>query len=236
MDTNCTGDCSNQYCHGSNLQGVQDSGPPCTKCHSIPYTASSLVCNACHGIPPDGTAFPNVSGRHAQHATSDTTTCSICHNGAGGMTTNSYHLDNVVEIFFETAYTAKSGGTPTYDGSSNTCKNVSCHGGQTTPSWLTGSIDVNTNCTMCHAYGTTQYNSYLSGHHSFHLTEVGANCTDCHDTNNLATVHFTNLSSTTMTTAYQTIKSTLHYTGTGGGTYGTCTLSCHGQDHQANQW
>jgi predicted CxxxxCH...CXXCH cytochrome family protein len=140
------------------------------------------------------------------------------------MTTNSYHLDNVVEIFFETAYTAKSGGTPTYDGSSNTCKNVSCHGGQTTPSWLTGSIDVNTNCTLCHAYGTTQYNSYFSGHHSFHLTEVGTSCTECHDTNNLATVHFTNLSSTTMTTAYQKIKSTLHYTGTGGGIYGTCTL------------
>jgi hypothetical protein len=63
VDSNGTGACSNQYCHGSNLQGVQDSGPPCTKCHSIPYTASSLVCNACHGIPPEGTAFPNVSGR-----------------------------------------------------------------------------------------------------------------------------------------------------------------------------
>lgn len=233
-DANGMNACANQYCHGANLEGVQNSGPSCTYCHSIPYDPSTLICAACHRIPPDGTSYPNVAGRHAVHATSDTTTCSICHNGAGGMTTNSYHENGVGDVFFQSAYKAKSGAA-SYNSAAYTCANVICHGGQATPNWLTGTIDVNTQCSSCHASGTSQYNSYNSGHHTFHLGEVGAVCTDCHDTTKLASVHFVNLSSTTMTGAYLTLKSALNYTGTGTGT-GTCTINCHGENHDRRSW
>jgi predicted CxxxxCH...CXXCH cytochrome family protein len=95
-------------------------------------------------------------------------------------------------------------GAFAYDPVANTCSNVSCHGGQTTPSWASGSINVNTDCTRCHALGTAQFNSFNSGRftdpnlgvinlHDFHINSVGVICIDCHNTTNLAFNHFTHL-------------------------------------------
>lgn len=110
-----------------------------------------------------------------------------------------------------TAYNAKSGAA-SFNAASETCANVSYPGGQITPSWLTGSIDVNTQCTFCHASGTAQYNSYNSGEHSLHVSMFA--CTICHDTTKLAVNYFANVGTQAMESpALATINSAVNYQG-----------------------
>jgi predicted CxxxxCH...CXXCH cytochrome family protein len=183
-------------------------------------------CTACHGQPPTGTTYPNVAGRHAVHTTlpSVNNNCGTCHVGAAH--------DSVVNLGIATSFNAKS-GTATAS-STNTCSNVSCHGGKTTPVWQTGSIAVDTQCTSCHASGTTQYNSYSSGQHSKHISQ-GYSCTVCHNTTKLATGHFSNLATSTFE---QDPAATIGGGSTSVGSYapsatratsGTCSsIACHG--------
>ena len=128
-------------------------------CHATP------TCGTCHAIPPNGSVSPNVAGQHAPHiAVSTIIVCATCHTGAGDGT--ALHQNGTVDVIIDPTYNAKSGAA-SYNATNNTCTNVSCHGGQTTPGWLSGTvIDVNTQCTSCHASGTAQYNSYNSGQHS----------------------------------------------------------------------
>jgi predicted CxxxxCH...CXXCH cytochrome family protein len=200
-------------------------------CFNATLCHAQAACGSCHGIPPDGTIAPNVAGRHPQHmAVNASIACGTCHNGAGSGT--ALHENGTVNVIFDPVYNAISGAAA-YNAGSNTCTNVSCHGGQTTPNWFTGTISVNTQCTSCHASGQGQYNGYYSGKHSDHS---GRGCTECHDTTKLSSVHFNDLNTTTMTQAYQTLLNSLNYTGTGGGTFGTCTINCHNEDHVGRGW
>jgi predicted CxxxxCH...CXXCH cytochrome family protein len=79
------------------------------------------------------------------------------------------------------------------DNGDGTCSNLSCHGGQTTPEWWTGSIAVDVQCLSCHAAGTGEANGYFSGRHTLHVQRRGYDCTVCHSTARLAGVHFTGL-------------------------------------------
>ena len=232
-NTNGTTACANQYCHGTSLQGASGSGPACTTCHSWPYNAASVTCGACHSIPPSGTASPNIAGRHAQHATSNVASCDVCHKGASAYVGN--HVNNTVDLSFATAYNPKSGGTPSYSATANTCSNISCHGAQTTPNWQTGTLDVNTQCTSCHAYGTTQYNSFHGIRHDLHVNSRSILCGECHDTTKLSAVHFNDLDTSAMTEAWDTLLASLNYTGTGSGA-GNCTVDCHGKNHATLNW
>jgi predicted CxxxxCH...CXXCH cytochrome family protein len=117
-------------------------------------------------------------------------------------------------------FNAKSGAA-SFSAAGKTCSNVSCHGGQVTPRWDTGSIDVNTQCTACHSSSTTQYNSDVSGEHKKHVTDKKYTCFECHDTTKLATVHFNDLATTAMTQAEQTIVTNLNYDGS------SCSFTCH---------
>ena len=167
-----------------------------TSCHitkPVDSQGADIGCISCHGIPP-------ATGKHGSHfASIPNVNCAACHNnlGPGNLT----HADGTVNLALLSTYQAKTVvGTFAFDpGASKSCANVSCHGGQTTPSWTTGSINVNTDCTRCHNLGTAQYNSYNSGIfgavnlHDFHLNSVGLFCTDCHNTTNLAINHFTHL-------------------------------------------
>ncbi len=223
---NGTTSCSNVYCHGANLTGVTLSGPSCSTCHIWPLNLAD--CASCHGTPPTGAVFPNIAGRHSEHtALSTNIVCATCHEAAGSGTT--LHINNVADVFIDQAYRAKTGGAALYNATGNTCANVSCHGGQTTPAWLTGTINVDTQCSSCHASGTAQYNSYNSGKHSEHIINAEIACTTCHDTTLLVNNHFTRLDTTTMEgPASATISSALTYTpGATPGT-GTCTPLCHG--------
>jgi predicted CxxxxCH...CXXCH cytochrome family protein len=224
-------------CHTNGANSSRQPSPPApagtapgcfnnTLCHATP------TCGSCHGVPPAGTAFPDVAGRHAAHSSLGTS-CASCHAGAGSGTAK--HQDGTADVAFDAVYNAESGAA-SFNASAATCSNLSCHGGNTTPSWLTGVIDVNTQCTSCHASGTAQFNSYNSGEHSKH-SGTSFQCTECHDaTTKLPAVHFNDLNTTAMTQAYQTLLPALNYTGTGGGSFGTCTLTCHNKDHNGRSW
>jgi predicted CxxxxCH...CXXCH cytochrome family protein len=196
-----------------------------TLCHAVPNN-----CTYCHTKPPSGTAAPNRAGAHTVHYASVTLTdgCNTCHNNAGAGT--ALHNNGTVEVQFLSAYNAKSGtASRNADG---TCSKVSCHGGQTTPVWLTGSIDVNTQCTSCHSYGTTEYNSFSSGQHDHHVNDEGFACTVCHDTTKLAVGHFANLNTSVLEgPASATTVNAINYNATAK----TCNpgsgglTGCHGQ-------
>ena len=208
-------------CHGSDLSGGI-SKVSCTPCHlnGSPFVLTN--CTSCHGNPPTGTVAPNLGGTHAVHNAlpNVANVCNSCHNGAGSGTLK--HDNSAVDVMFLSSYNAKS-GTASYDAASSTCSKVSCHGGQTTPGWLSGAtIDV-TQCTGCHAYGTAEYNSFVSGQHDFHVNTEHFPCDRCHDTLKLPLNHFTSLNTSVMEgPALATINSNVNYNGT------SCAPICHG--------
>ncbi len=207
-------------CHGSDLSGGI-SGVSCTPCHlnGSPFVLTN--CTSCHGNPPSGTAAPNRAGAHAAHNVfpNGVSVCDTCHSGSGSGTVN--HDTGTVGVAFLAAFNAKS-GTAVYS-PDGTCSNVSCHGGQTTPGWLSGAtIDVTTQCTACHSYGTSQYNSFVSGQHDLHVNVLHFPCVRCHDTVKLAVSHFTSLNTPAMEgPASATINSSFDYIN------GSCSPPCH---------
>jgi predicted CxxxxCH...CXXCH cytochrome family protein len=101
-------------------------------------------------------------------------------------------------VAFLATYDAQTGASSFDNSAALNCSNVSCHGGQATPDWQTGAIDVDTQCSNCHAQGTAQFNSYNSGEHQFHVGGLGLLCTFCHNTTSLAVNHFTALATSAM--------------------------------------
>ncbi len=176
-------------CHGEDLSGGI-SKESCTACHTSGLSELS-GCTSCHGNPPSDVAGPNRNGAHSAHYALPglTDLCETCHAGAGTGTPD--HFNGVINVRFENIYNAAS-GTVVFN-TDGTCSNVSCHGGQTTPAWLTGSIDVNTQCTLCHTFGAAEYNSYSSGRHLSHTVEFGYDCFECHDYRKLELTHFASL-------------------------------------------
>ncbi len=207
-------------CHGEDLDGGI-AGVACAECHVKGSPLTLTNCTSCHGNPPNGNVYPNMSLSHPVHNALPrvTNVCASCHSGAGsGM---AKHYNGVVDVAFATSYNAKSGAAVL--NADGTCSKVSCHGGQTTPLWAFGIMDVDTQCTSCHAYGTSEYNSYNSGEHYFHVITLGLRCTLCHDTAKLAGTHFSHLDTPAMEgPASGTLLSSTNYNGA------TCTLTCHG--------
>ncbi len=208
-------------CHGANLNGVGGVGPACTSCHTAGSPLTKQDCTSCHSSPPTGGVFPNISGRHRVHNALNIVRgyCSTCHNGAGIGSLK--HFNQTVDVSVATAYNAKSGAF-TYDPVNLTCTNVSCHGGQTTPPWRIGHIDVATQCTSCHRSSAQQppdqFNSYFSGLHDFHVFAVGLTCTECHDSVKLSIGHFVNLNTPVFEQLpASTIRDVVNYVG------GSCT-------------
>jgi len=170
-------------------------------------------CASCHAKPPTGSSFPNIAGTHAIHDSFQGVTgaCNACHSASG--TTTQLHYDHANarpghdalrvapgEVQTLSTYNAKTGAA-SFNPSGLTCSNVSCHGGQATPNWQTGAIVVNDQCTNCHISGTTQFNSYNSGEHTFHVNLFGVTattCKRCHNTTTLAVNHLTTLGTTAM--------------------------------------
>ena len=221
-------------CHGNRLDG----GISSVDCFNNAACHTTARCGTCHTLPPSGAFFPNAAGKHAGHILLPNITfaCNDCHFGAGGGTPS--HFDYIVQVIFSgTTYNAKN-STAGFNSVAKSCSKISCHGGQTTPNWVNGSLDVNSQCAACHVLGTVagspEWNSYYSGQHNKHVNQEGIGCTECHDTAKLATVHFNDLDTTAMSTAEVplTIIDAAHYTGHNG----SCTINCHGENHNSESW
>ncbi|MBI5343487.1 MAG: CxxxxCH/CxxCH domain-containing protein [Deltaproteobacteria bacterium] len=253
--TNFSNNCSN--CHAVTGTSPVSAAPLCTVCHAAGSPLTLTGCTSCHANPPNGgtgSAYPTIAGAHAAHialnAAVTPVSCDTCHNGLGTNTLNHYNRANARsgsnalrvppgDAAFPATYNAKTGAS-SFSNTALTCSNMSCHGGQATPNWQTGSLTVNTQCTSCHAQGTAQFNSYNSGQHS-RSEHVSAGCTACHNTTKLADPaagkHFLNLSTTALDVR---ASATIAGTGTSipegnyvpGATVGTgsCNPSCHGTE------
>ncbi len=246
--TNGTAACANASCHGTALTGVALSGPSCSTCHGWPFSGGT--CGSCHGIPPNGTSTPNTAGAHAAHAAlNGSITCTACHKGAGSGT--ALHRDGTVEVAIDSVYNAK-GGAAVFNSATKTCSNVACHGGprtqtaaqagarqsslSSTPGWISGSINVNTQCAGCHVLGLSagspENSSYYSGRHYLHVYEEGKACTVCHNTTALASVHFTSLTDPlSSSVAAATLNSSIRFNGTSCNPSSGGMTGCHGAEN-----
>ncbi|GLH74505.1 hypothetical protein GETHLI_30070 [Geothrix limicola] len=272
-------------CHAYSGASPIAGAPLCSVCHTLadPTVAATGTgtCLSCHagpsGIPagPTGTAFPSIAGAHAKHMGLPTTlSCDTCHANAGTGTTTHYNNANArvtvptgpATVSIDATYNAQSGGTAGFNASSMTCSASSCHGGQTTPNWRTGTITSTSQCALCHAIngGTTtaQFNDAV-GRHAWgtHSSAATLDCTICHDmssanTSNGAVNHFAELNTPAVSSTNKlpsgTIKFKLTnstYPITGAATYdvttspftegdGGCALTCHNQNHvpATNHW
>ncbi len=195
------------------------AGTPCTDdgqfCNGEERCDGAGNCASTGDPCPAGTVPPNREGAHTPHNALNNVTgdCDTCHNGAGSGTSSHFNGTNDI-AFSGTTYGAKSilPGQPTHDSGTHTCSGISCHGGQDTPDWFNDTIDVNTECTLCHQSRNTadEFNSYFSGEHDFHISFFF--CTLCHDTAKLPTNHFTNLNTSIMEgPASATIRDGLNY-------------------------
>jgi len=251
-----TGVCAN--CHAVTGSSPLLLAPLCTTCHLAGSPLTVTQCASCHTKPPAGSAFPDTAGKHAKHdaLAGVTGACGACHTGFDSGTQGHYDHANArpgknslnvppAPTGFDAAYNAK-GANAAFDPVAQTCSSVSCHGGIVTPSWQTGSINgsVDAGCKQCHALGTAlgtpQANSPFSGQHRGHLGgEIGALCTDCHTMTGSsagALNHYAFLKTALMEGP---ASSTL----TPGGSAAnynaaarTCTLTCHGENHNNRSW
>lgn len=204
---------------------------PCSACHKVEtggvlHLTSNPGCGDCHGSNetgdgdggrPNGAAFPNTDIAHASHRFPNVGTvnvpCSACHLGYGtGSPNHGFSKAKPTQksasefVVIDPVYKSKTGGAATYNATTKTCANVSCHEGvnPAKPDWANPPVFAfdDTNCDNCHTPGTAlytpQYNSYYSGRspgysnlHDAHLvtfTTVARQitCASCHDMSNPA--------------------------------------------------
>ncbi len=252
-------DCS--LCHAYSGTSPNTLAPSCNVCHTLAnptaVATGTGTCLSCHvgasGLPagPAGAAFPSLSGKHTKHMALPTVlTCDTCHTNAS--TGSSIHYRNANAriatptgpgtVNLDATYQAQSGGTAAFNPSALTCATVSCHGGQTTPSWQSGTLNNATQCSACHAINggslAAQFND-ATGRHAWGTHALaagaaapGAGCSLCHDMNTTtnsgqgAGNHFSGLDSTNVGGSNKLPSTTLKfktndatYPITGAGTY-----------------
>jgi predicted CxxxxCH...CXXCH cytochrome family protein len=231
LDTACA------LCHGTALNGPAGGGIAiaCEDCHPAGSPLTLTDCTSCHNWPPDGQApagdtYPNRRGAHDIHNALAVVNgnCQVCHQGAGSGSDNHYDDGDPASVSLLSTYNAKS-GSASYNETNHTCATSRCHGGQTTPNWWSGSINVSTDCTSCHGTSSTQYNGATSGEHRYHVNNRGMDCTECHNPSLLTPDHFDNLATTGFEgRPWETLYGSLNYNhGSGEG----CSVGgCHGSE------
>lgn len=234
---------------------------------------------------PSNQAWPNTPGAHAKHLSLSTFTrsspalpaglganypqCEACHVGSVPGDAAQTHYSNANKLaaghpvagpasvsihatFNSQASTAGTAGT-----TAMTCSNISCHGGQVSPAWQTGTLPFNatTYCTACHTVNAAEYNAPIGRHND--PSDHRDTCDHCHDLSPAnvkigAVNHFKYLDTTVVsgvsgTPPDQYPSDTILFGGgvtpaTGAKTYtvtgtgnaqgrGGCALTCHGKTH-----
>jgi predicted CxxxxCH...CXXCH cytochrome family protein len=239
-------------------------------------------------VGPTGTAWPNLAGAHPKHMALQTFTrttpalpasltasaysdCEACHVGSVPYDPAQTHYSNANKRLATPVTTGPASVSvdPTFNSQASvagytasitafTCSNISCHGGQVTPGWQTGTNPVNatTYCTACHVVGAAEYNAPTGRHAS---SEHRQTCDYCHDMTQAkpgAQNHFKYLDTTVVSGVSGTpsdqypsdtilfgssVTGTRTYTVTGAGNaqgQGGCALTCHGENHTTsnNHW
>ena len=209
--------CSNVYCHSSGQPASTSDGTPHFRViSSWTKTGVTYTCKSCHGADTTGwvskfgePSYANVStagraqfnGHGEPGHVSFASDCSKCHYGTasvhlvGGFATitGTNHLNGTIDVNF------RSDITGTWNATSKTCTNVSCHG----PNSGTLRWGGHGNCQSCHGVNSnTEVDDFTFGNHTtatismLQYTSVGhgktgtyaysgnagANkqCTDCH--------------------------------------------------------
>lgn len=176
------GQCNNVYCHSTVQSGANGTGAPVYK---TPTWGGSSGCGSCHdGDNGHGGGAVMSTGSHSVHLSpsyggiSASVKCAICHNISGQSIANtnsscnfchnaapSKHANGKIDMIVSSDY----GATASYNGSQipragfNSCSNVSCHYGTTTPVW--GSA-IPINCVGCHTLAILM----ASGSHAKHIS------------------------------------------------------------------
>ena len=152
VDVTHSGNCN--LCHTASIPDLQSglSAGTCVTCHGSDVGTVHPSCTTCHGEPPNGSSSPNRDRAHSEHDVlgfgSVSPSCNACHSGAP-ITAAPRSVSRPALMIRAVARQASTAApAPT----------LSCHGGQTTPNWATGTLNVNTQCTSCHASGTAEYN------------------------------------------------------------------------------
>ena len=236
-------------CHSIDPPTPNILAPACTTCHAGGSPLVNTSCTSCHAAPPDsaspvGATAPNVEGAHTEHnaLANITDRCNTCHDGGGTGTGLLHYYNNTVDMAASDAtYDATAGAAVL---STTTCVNVSCHGGITTPDWQTGAIIVNSDagCLQCHQDGTAagvagdpEDNSFYSGEHDRHVNGQSIVCSECHDMSGDAN-HFSTLNTPAMegpaSGTFSNSTGSIIYNATAG----TCSGTCHGQNHNPESW
>ena len=144
---NGTAQCANQFCHGTTLAGVAESGPSCTSCHlggptavhplawgtavysQHPAYVAANSPTACANANCHGTALTGVAGSGPS--------CTSCHLGG----VYSVHpLDWSGSILTKHGLYVVANGTAA-------CANAVCHGPN-----LQGVTDSGPSCSSCHSF------------------------------------------------------------------------------------
>ncbi|NIM48289.1 MAG: hypothetical protein GTO22_03370 [Gemmatimonadales bacterium] len=165
-------------------------------------------CGTCHGDTAGADAIAKAYPRtgsytesHAEHVTSNPDPgCSSCHNsdangaavGQGTYGDEAMHASGAVNLIFgaaggETETVNYEASTATYDDvvgngaatGTESCSNVRCHNGVTTPAFdaTDGGTGDNITCGDCHAIPPAS--ASVAGSHSAHAS-VQADCANCH--------------------------------------------------------
>ncbi len=184
--TNGTGACANQYCHGSSLTGVADSGPSCSLCHlggpAAVHPANWTPVYSTHGpyATANGTgacANQYCHGPSLTGVTASGPSCTSCHMGGPTQIHPAAWLGDACSNHGSYARTNGTAG----------CANASCHGvnlggvSQSGPSCTQCHNPIPTGCTSCHGNppnGDTYPNK--AGKHAEHMQLNNVTCATCH--------------------------------------------------------
>ena len=229
-------------CHGADLKGTDDA-LSCDTCHTMGWRTD---CTFCHGGTDNPTGAPPgdlldaktdaAFGAHSRHVEENTHApfdCATCHVTPEDVLTAGHLFDDTPGLA-EVSFTAGLSGEGTWDGSKNTCSNLYCHSNAQDDGGTVAVTDGPLDCASCHPSLDSSREAWesMSGKHVNHLRD-NIGCQDCH----VETTH----DGATIATPDSHVNGVVdvapeHDTIAYDPKEGTCTGSCHREDHNARRW
>ena len=221
-------------CHGSDLNGGT-SGVTCEGCHEANWRTD---CTFCHGGTDNSTGAPPVDidnqttslsfPEHTTHldaATHPEWDCVECHTPPpDALSLGHLFLGDTTPGVAEVTFSAGLSSAGAYGSG---CANLYCHGNGQSGSLGSVTTGETMSCHLCHADSTSTRS--LSGEHSEHASD-GMQCSSCHS----GTVS----GNASIVGPDQHVDGTINLELPSGMTYtsGSCTSTCHEENHRGEHW